>query len=62
MKTGAKPGTQEFKTALLNALTTEKDIVASQGIYNFTEKDHFGLDERGRVLLVVKDGKFALTE
>ena len=62
LKTGAKPGTQEFKIALLNAITTEKDIVASQGIYNFTEKDHFGLDERGRVLLVVKDGRFALTE
>ncbi len=60
LKTGAKPGTPEFKAALLQAITSEKDIVATQGVYNFTEKDHYGLDERGRVLLVVKDGKFAL--
>ncbi len=60
LKTGAKPGTPEFKAALLKAITSEKDIVATQGVYNFTEKDHYGLDERGRVLLVVKDGKFAL--
>lgn len=60
LKTGAKPGTPEFKAALLKAVTTEKDIAASQGVYNFTEQDHFGLDERGRVLLIVKDGKFVL--
>ena len=57
----AKPGTPEFKAALLKAVETEKDIVASQGVYNFTATDHYGLDQRGRVLLVVKDGKFALT-
>ena len=62
LKTGAKPGTPEFKAALRQAIVNEKNIVASQGVYSFTEQDHYGLDERGRVLLVVKDGQFALTE
>ena len=60
LKTGAKPGTPEFRAALLTAVTSEKNIVATQGVYNFSEQDHYGLDERGRVLLIVKDGKFAL--
>ncbi len=58
----AKPGTPEFKAALLKAIVGEKDIVASHGVYNFTATDHDGLDNRGRVLLIVKDGKFALTQ
>lgn len=62
LKTGAKPGTPEFRAALRQALVSEKNIAASHGVYSFTEQDHYGLDERGRVLLIVKDGQFALTE
>ncbi len=54
----AKPGTPEFRDAIRNALMTERDIAASQGVYNFTEKDRFGLDDRSRILLTVKDGKY----
>ena len=54
----AKPGTQEFREALRQALLTEREIPASQGVYNFTEKDRFGLDHRARILLTVKDGKY----
>ncbi len=54
----AKPGTQEFREAIRKALLTERDIAASQGVYNFTEKDRFGLDDRSRILLTVKDGKY----
>ena len=28
----------------------------AQGVYNFTEKDRPGLDDRSRILLTVKDG------
>lgn len=52
----AKPGTKEFRDALLAALESEKDIVASQGVFNFTKTDHYGLDERGRVLIRVRNG------
>jgi branched-chain amino acid transport system substrate-binding protein len=56
----AKPGTPEFREALRQALLSEKDMAASQGVYNFTEKDRYGVDNRARVLLTAKGGKFEL--
>src|SRR3954471_21018116 len=58
----AKPGTPEFREALRQALVSERDIAASQGVYNFTEKDRYGLDHRSRILLTVKDGKYVLAK
>jgi branched-chain amino acid transport system substrate-binding protein len=54
----AKPGTPEFREAIRQAFVSEKEIVASQGVYNWTEKDRSGLDDRSRILLTVKDGKY----
>ena len=54
----AKPGTPEFREAIRLALMSEKEIAASQGVYNFTEKDRYGVDERSRIILTVKDGKY----
>jgi len=54
----AKPGTPEFHEAIRKALISEKEIVATQGVYNWTEKDRYGLDDRSRILLTVKDGKY----
>jgi branched-chain amino acid transport system substrate-binding protein len=56
----AKPGTPEFRAALRDALEATKELVATQGVYNMTPADHSGFDQRGRVLVTVKDGKFAL--
>jgi branched-chain amino acid transport system substrate-binding protein len=56
----AKPGTQEFREAIRKALLSEKEIPATQGVYNFTEKDRNGLDDRSRILLTVKDGKYVV--
>jgi len=58
----AKPGTPEFREAIRLALLTERDIAASQGVYNFTDKDRYGLDDRSRILLTVKDGKYVLAK
>ena len=58
----AKPGTPEFREAIRNALLTEREIAASQGVYNFTEKDRYGLDDRSRIVLTVKDGKYVLAK
>ena len=58
----AKPGTPEFREAIRQALLSERDIAASQGVYNFTEKDRYGLDDRARILLTVKDGKYVLVK
>jgi branched-chain amino acid transport system substrate-binding protein len=58
----AKPGTPEFREAIRQAMLTEREIAASQGVYNFTEKDRYGVDERSRILLTVKDGKYKLVK
>src|SRR6059058_3302196 len=57
-----KPGTQEFRDGIREALLTEREIAASQGVYNFTEKDRYGLDDRSRILLTVKNGKYVLAK
>jgi branched-chain amino acid transport system substrate-binding protein len=55
-----KPGTPEFRAALRDALEATKDLVGTQGVYNMTPADHSGFDERGRVLITVKDGNWRL--
>ncbi len=57
-----KPGTPEFREALRQALMTEREIAASQGVYNFTEKDRYGVDDRSRILLTVKGGKYQMVK
>jgi branched-chain amino acid transport system substrate-binding protein len=54
----AKPGTPEFREAIRQAFVTEREIAATHGVYNFTEKNRSGLDDRSRILLTVKDGKY----
>lgn len=58
----AKPGTPEFRDAIRKALLTEREIAASQGVYNYTETDRYGLDDRARILLTVKNGKYVLAK
>ena len=54
----AKPGTSEFREAIRQGFMSEHEVAATQGVYNWTEKDRSGLDERSRILLTVKDGKY----
>src|SRR6202047_744578 len=54
----AKPGTPEFREAIRHAFMSEKKTCASQGGYTWTEKDRSGLDDRSRIILTVKDGKY----
>src|SRR6201988_3222838 len=58
----AKPGTPEFREAIRQAFLSEREIPASQGVYNFTETDRYGLDDRARIILTVKDGKYVPAE
>ena len=57
-----KPGTQEFRSALRDALEATKDLAMSQGVVNMSAQDHSGFDYRGRVLLTIKDGKWLLVK
>jgi branched-chain amino acid transport system substrate-binding protein len=54
----AKPGTAEFREAIRQAFLSEHEIAATQGVYNWTEKDRSGLDDRSRILLTVKNGRY----
>ena len=38
----AKPGTPEFREAIRQAMMSEHEIAASQGVYNWTETDQIG--------------------
>ena len=55
-----KPGTEAFRVALRDALEKERDVVGTQGVFNMSPANHNGMDERARVLVTVKDGKFRL--
>ena len=56
----AKPGTEAFRTALRDALEQQHEVVGCQGVFNMSPTNHNGMDDRARVLVTVKDGKFRL--
>lgn len=56
----AKPGTEAFRVALRDALEQQQGIVGCQGVFNMSATNHNGMDERARVLVVVKEGRFRL--
>ncbi|CCG17398.1 ABC transporter substrate-binding protein [Taylorella equigenitalis 14/56] len=55
---GIKPGSEEFRKALRNAMETSKEVIGTQGVYNMTKDDHTGLDERSRVLVKIENNKW----
>lgn len=56
----AKPGSAEFREALRDALEQSKEVVGAQGVFTMNAQNHNGMDQRARVMMVVKDGKWAL--
>jgi len=56
----AKPGTEAFRTALRDALEREREVIGCQGVFNMSPENHNGMDERARVLVTVRDGRFRL--
>ena len=59
-KSGAKPGTPQFRAALRDAMIAGKEVVGTNAVYKHTDADRYGVDERGRVLVEVKGGAFRL--
>lgn len=62
LKSGAAPGTEAFRVALRDAMQSGTDVVGTNGVYRYTADDHYGLDERARVMITVKNGKFRLLD
>jgi branched-chain amino acid transport system substrate-binding protein len=56
----ARPGSEAFRVALRDAIELEHDVVGCQGVFNMSATNHNGMDERARVLVTVKDGRFRL--
>jgi branched-chain amino acid transport system substrate-binding protein len=56
----AKPGTEAFRSALRDALEHEREVVGCQGVFNMSPTNHNGMDERARVLITIRDGRFRL--
>lgn len=54
----AKPGTAEFRSALRDAIESEREIAGVHGVFNMSPTDHSGFDGRARVLLQVQNGAF----
>lgn len=55
-----KPGSERFRVALRDAIEGTSEVVATHGVFNYTAKDHFGHDERSRVLITVEGGDWKL--
>lgn len=58
IKSGATPGTEDFRTALRDSIEQTTDLAVSQGVFNMSTSDHAGFDERSRVIVKVVDGKW----
>ena len=56
----AAPGLSTAWIALRDAIEQEHDVVGCQGVFNMSPTNHNGMDERARVLVNVKDGRFRL--
>jgi len=54
----AKPGTQEFRQALRDAIENSRNINTSTAVYNFSPQDHNGVDARSQVLARIEKGKW----
>lgn len=59
--TKAEPGTPEFRVALRDAIFSGKEVVGTHGVYNFKPGSIVGVDDRARVIVTLKDGKWKLT-
>jgi branched-chain amino acid transport system substrate-binding protein len=58
----AQPGTEEFRAAFKDAMQTTHDVVGTHGVYNFKPGGFYGVDERARVLVQLRKGKWTLLQ
>jgi branched-chain amino acid transport system substrate-binding protein len=52
----------EFRKALRAAIEGARETVTTQGVINMTPTDHVGYDQRARVMVRIKDGKWQLVK
>jgi branched-chain amino acid transport system substrate-binding protein len=54
----AKPGTPEFRQAVRDEVRNVKELVGTNGVYQFPEGSSYGVDDRSVILVQVKDGQW----
>ena len=56
----AQPGTPAFRKSLRDAIEATSNVAATHGVFTMSKTDHAGLDTRGRVMVMIQDGKWVL--
>ena len=56
----AQPGTPAFRKALRDAIEMTTNLAATHGVFTMTKTDHAGLDQRGRVMVMIQNGAWVL--
>jgi branched-chain amino acid transport system substrate-binding protein len=56
----AQPGTPAFRKSLRDALEATTNVAGTHGVFTMSKTDHAGLDQRGRVMVMIQDGKWVL--
>lgn len=59
---GSKPGTPEFRKALREALFSTRELVGTQGVYNFKADGSPWVDSRSVILVQIENGKYRLIQ
>ena len=59
LKSG-QPGTPAFRQALRDAIESGREVVGAHGVFNMSATDHYGHDDRARVLVRIDKGDWKL--
>ncbi len=58
VESGAKPGTQEFRTAIRDAIEATEEFPVTHGVINMSPSQHAGFDQRAAVLITAEKGRW----
>jgi branched-chain amino acid transport system substrate-binding protein len=58
----AKPGTEQFRIALRDAIESTKGLKGAGAVFTMSKTDHTGINELGMCVLKVENGKWKLEE
>lgn len=61
LKSG-QPGTPAFRQALRDAIESGHEVVGAHGVFNMSPTNHYGHDERARVLVKIDKGDWKLLD
>ena len=56
------PGSEAFRVALRAAIEQTREVVGNSGVFNMSPTDHLGLDQRSRVMVQIRGGKWLLVD